>query len=333
METYLGSSPAMTRVVELVKRTANSKHPVMLTGEEGTPKNEIAELIHTLSGRKGFLVTVNLGGIPSGLGASTLLGHARGAFTGAIANQEGLVAKADHGTLLVEQIETASAEVQSALLSLVREGCVTPIGSNVSQPVDVRIVTATSVSSFLNIRMLRQELMYRLNIVSVNVPPLRERAEDIPELAARFLGQLGGPSLSSDDVAVLKSRPYPGNDRELYSILERAVVLSDGQKIEAKDLPPVFSKWESTEEEGAATIRRELAATRAELANLESSSIRATPIWEGRRFKAEDDYCFILMPFAEVRDLQSVYVNHVKKVVEERCKLRCERADDITLAE
>jgi hypothetical protein len=331
MEIHLGSSGGMAKVVSLARKAATVVYPVMLTGEEGTPKREVAELIHSLSERKGPLVAINLRVIPEGLGVSSLFGHVRGAFTGAVAAGDGLLARADHGTLFLEEPEAGSSQVQSALLSLLQEKSFSPLGGRTPRAIDVRIISAPAVSNYLDLKTLQPELFYRLCILPIHIPPLRERRDDIPELAARFLGSLNAAPLSDEATAVLKNRSYPGNDREFYSILERAAVFASGQKIEPGDLQ-VFadSSQDPMTQEATAAIRRDLMVTRAQLAEADRSSIKATPIWEGRRFKREDDYCFVLMPFAEVCDLQSVYLNHVKKVVEERCALRCERADDIT---
>ena len=230
----IGAAPAMQPVFELLRQVAPTRSTVLITGETGTGKELAARAIHGLSPRKEKLfVPLNCSAIPGELLESELFGHTRGAFTGATADRMGKFQAADEGTLLLDEIGDMDLRLQAKLLRVLQEGVIEPLGSNRRIAVDVRVVAATHCDLREQIRdgKFREDLYYRLNVLEVRLPPLRERREDIPALAAAFLAQfardLGKPALalSADAVAVLQGYAWPGNVRELRNLMERAAVL------------------------------------------------------------------------------------------------------------
>jgi Sigma-54 interaction domain len=325
-ELIPGSSPAIAKLRGLVSRAAPSDLPILIRGEPGSGKTEIAHVIHRMSTRSnGPFVAVSLAGIAEGLAESELFGHVRGAFTGAVSANRGRIASADGGTLFLDELDAAPPELQALLVRFLNNKGFVPVGGTREVRVDVRTIAevAQRVSS------LRRDLVESLAGIVIDIPPLRDRKEDILELATKFLATHAKVTLSDEAAAFLKTYSYPGNIRELHSALSRAAVFADDGVIRPKDLEFLSYDERAGQEPGSEALRRELASTRAEMAELQRSSIRAIPIWEGRRFETESDYCFVLMPFEDKRDMQRVYTNHVKVVIEERCNLRCERADDI----
>jgi two-component system response regulator PilR (NtrC family) len=243
----LGKSSAMRAIADLVRRIAASRTTVLLTGESGTGKERIARAIHATSDRsnKPFLV-VNCGALPENLMESELFGHEKGAFTGAAGKHAGLFREADGGTLLLDEIGELPLNLQVKLLRALQERKVRPVGATAEIAVDVRVIAATNrdVEKDVAEGRFRQDLYYRLNIIRVEVPPLRSRTEDIPVLldhfVRRFAAEHGKPvrGLSQEAMRALLAHSYPGNVRELENAIERAVTLCAGPVVALGDLPP-----------------------------------------------------------------------------------------------
>ncbi|MEO0483433.1 MAG: sigma-54 dependent transcriptional regulator [Planctomycetota bacterium] len=244
--SIVGRDHRMRRIYELIEAVAPSRTTVLMTGESGVGKSLIARAIHEHSPRKGgAFVEVSCGSIPETLLESELFGHVRGAFTGAHADKVGRFLAADGGTLFLDEINSASPGMQLKLLRVLQERRFEPVGSTETVEVDVRVILASNqpLEDLVADGRFRQDLYYRINVVKVECPPLRERVGDIPTLAEHFLGvyrdELGKPIAGFDAGAMdlLRRYPYPGNVRELQNIVERAVVLCRGDEIRAGDLP------------------------------------------------------------------------------------------------
>ncbi|KFN51254.1 sigma-54-dependent transcriptional regulator [Arenimonas composti] len=239
----LGESPKMQALRQTIARVARSQAPVYISGESGVGKELVARLIHEQGSRTtGPFVPVNCGAIPSELMESELFGHRKGSFTGAHADKDGLFQAAQGGTLFLDEVAELPLHMQVKLLRVIQEKTVRPIGAPAELPVDVRILSAThkNLARLIEDGRFRHDLYYRINVIELQVPPLRQRREDIPLIAAAILQRLAGgdpvPALSEEAEAALVAYPFPGNVRELENVLERAVALSDGQRIEVADL-------------------------------------------------------------------------------------------------
>jgi two-component system response regulator PilR (NtrC family) len=242
----LGRSEEMRRIVDLIHRIASSRTTVLVTGESGTGKERIARAIHDLSDRasKPFLV-VNCGAIPEMLIESELFGHDKGAFTGATSRHLGIFREADGGTVLLDEVGELPTPMQVKLLRVLQERKVRSVGGSVEVTVDVRVLAATNrnVEEMVKGGTFRQDLYYRLNVIRVEVPPLRDRRGDIGELAAFFLARCAAEhrkeilGFTADALRALDAYAYPGNVRELENVIERAVALASGQMIGLGDLP------------------------------------------------------------------------------------------------
>jgi two-component system response regulator PilR (NtrC family) len=250
----LGNSERMQELRQLIARVSRSQAPVHIAGESGTGKELVARLIHAASSRRQApFVPVNCGAIPSELMESELFGHRRGSFTGAVADKKGLIQSAEGGTLFLDEVADLPLHMQVKLLRVIQEKTVRPIGEQREAPIDVRIVSAThkNLSELVANGRFREDLYYRVNVIEMRVPPLRERSEDILPLATTILSRLsqrlGGetPALAPEAAAALQSYPFPGNVRELENILERALTMRAGADIEIGDLqlraPPAAS--------------------------------------------------------------------------------------------
>ena len=242
----IAESPAMKEVLRVVSKVAPAKTTVLIAGESGTGKELVARAVHQLSPRKGGpFVAINCGAIPDQLIESELFGHAKGAFTGAQSAKRGLFEEADSGTLLLDEIGELPLQLQPTLLRALQEGEIRRVGDARSIKVDVRVLAATNrdLSQEVAQGNFREDLFYRLNVVAVRLPPLRDRPDELPLLAERFIAQhasrLGIPrkNLSPDALALLQEWRWPGNVRELENALERALVLSEGADIEPDALP------------------------------------------------------------------------------------------------
>lgn len=245
LEEVVAVSLPMRAVVERVRKVAPFKTTVLLTGESGTGKELIARTLHRLSPRAGHpFVAVNCGAIPEHLLESELFGHARGAFTGAVRAKAGLFDEAHQGSLLLDEVGDLPPPLQVKLLRVLQEGEVRRVGENQPTHVDVRVLAATArdLGRAAATGGFREDLYYRLNVVSIALPPLRERREDIPALVERILRKIGArlgrevPPLSPQALQAAVAGPWRGNVRELENALERAAVLSTGNRIEAGDL-------------------------------------------------------------------------------------------------
>jgi two-component system response regulator PilR (NtrC family) len=246
----LGRSPAMRQIADLIRRVAPSRTTVLITGESGTGKERIARAIHASSDRanKPFLV-VNCGALPENLMESELFGHEKGAFTGAAGRHAGLFREADGGTLLLDEIGELPPALQVKLLRVLQERRVRPVGGTQEIAVDVRLIAATNrdVEKDVAAGRFRNDLYYRLNIIRVEVPPLRQRTEDVPLLVDGFVHRFASEQakeirgLSPDALRALLGYDFPGNVRELENAMERAVALSQGPVIGLGDLPQAMA--------------------------------------------------------------------------------------------
>ncbi|HZR37173.1 MAG TPA: sigma-54 dependent transcriptional regulator [Nevskia sp.] len=242
----LGRAPAVDNLRAMVERLARSQAPVHIAGESGTGKELVARLIHARSPRSAAaFVPVNCGAIPSELMESEFFGHLRGSFTGASRDKVGLFQAAEGGTLFLDEVGDLPLHMQVKLLRALQERAVRPVGAEAEVPVNVRIISAThkDLGKLLAQGSFRQDLYYRLNVIEIRTPPLREHVEDIPLLAEailRRLAQSNGlaspPKLDAEALRRLQAYGFPGNVRELENVLERAVTLCDGSRISAAEL-------------------------------------------------------------------------------------------------
>jgi len=241
----LGASPAMHDLREMIVRVARSQAPVHISGESGTGKELVAKLIHESGPRSdGPFVPVNCGAIPTELMESELFGHKRGSFTGAVSDKKGLIQSAEGGTLFLDEIADLPLHMQVKLLRVIQEKAVRPLGEQLEVGVDVRVLSAThkNLSNLVAEGKFREDLFYRVNVIELRVPSLRERPQDVPELAESILKRLGRrmkiipPMLGKDAVAALESYAFPGNVRELENILERAITLTASGEISVRDI-------------------------------------------------------------------------------------------------
>ena len=244
MRRLLGDSQAMQGIRATINKLARSQAPVYISGESGTGKELVARLIHEQGPRaERPFVAVNCGAIPQELMESEFFGHKKGSFTGATADKPGLFQAAQGGTLFLDEVAELPQHMQVKLLRAIQEKAVRPVGAQQEVPADVRILSATHKDLSAQVREghFRQDLYYRINVIEVAVPSLRERPEDIPQLVEHVLVRLASegnaqPSLSKDAMTALKNYDFPGNVRELENILERALTLMEGDVIQEADL-------------------------------------------------------------------------------------------------
>jgi DNA-binding NtrC family response regulator len=245
MPTMIAESPAMRPVLELLARVAPSDANVLVTGEHGTGKELVARILHSSSGRAHrALVTVNVGGLAEGVFESELFGHVKGAFTGAAADRAGRFELADGGTLFLDEIANVPLAQQAKLLRVLQTGEFERVGSSRTRSVSVRLVSATNAELHTEAAegRFREDLLFRINTVEVHLPPLRERREDIPALAAHFLHAHARryrkqvETLDAEALRALLAHPWPGNVRELDHVIERAILMARGTSLEAGDL-------------------------------------------------------------------------------------------------
>ncbi|GAB4296109.1 MAG: sigma-54 dependent transcriptional regulator [Desulfuromonadia bacterium] len=245
-EGMVGESPPFRALVQLIDRVAPTGATVLVTGESGTGKELVARAIHDRSGAAGLFVPVNCGSIPETLMESELFGHVKGAFTGALQDHPGLFQQAHQGTIFLDEIGELPLQLQAKLLRVLQEREVRPVGASTPRSVQVRVICATNRDLEGDVRAgtFREDLFYRINVVRIHLPPLRERREDIPllvdhicSLIARRRG-IPPPRVTPEGMERLLSHPYPGNIRELENILEHALIL-DPQMISPATLPAV----------------------------------------------------------------------------------------------
>lgn len=241
----IGISPAMQKIFQFIRKVSTNNYPVLITGSSGTGKELAAHAIHKLSQRSSNpLIIVNCGAIPENLIESELFGHEKGAFTGATEQKKGKFELADHGTIFLDEIGELPLTMQVKLLRCLQEGTIDRVGGSETIHLDVRIIAATNVDlkEAVNNKTFREDLYFRLNVVPVELPPLKERAEDIMVLAQHFLSteakalKLAKTSFSLSAIAALSSHEWPGNVRELQNRIRRALTIFNGHMITSDDL-------------------------------------------------------------------------------------------------
>ena len=246
VEDLIGKSEAIKKVLHEVESVAPTNSSVIITGESGTGKELIVKAIHTNSMRKFYpLVSVHCGALTESLLESELFGHEKGAFTGALFNRKGRFEMADGGTIFLDEIATISQKMQVELLRVLESKTFMRVGGNKEITSDFRVICATNrdLKSMVEKGTFREDLYYRLNVMNIHVPPLRERLDDIPLLVDYFIKKychsMNRPVVKMDSSALkrLLDYPFPGNIRELENMIERAVVVGDGKRITLKDLP------------------------------------------------------------------------------------------------
>ncbi|MHC1697937.1 MAG: sigma-54-dependent transcriptional regulator [Geobacteraceae bacterium] len=241
----IGISREMEKVFRVVRKVANTDATVLITGESGTGKELVAKALHTLSSRKAApFVPINCAAIPRDLLESELFGHVKGAFTGAVRDKPGKFTQADGGTLFLDEVGELPLDLQPKLLRALQEKIVEPVGGTQAQQLDVRVVAATNLDMEQAMRdgSFREDLYYRLSVIPIHIPPLRERKDDIPLLVKHFAAKQGAGSVkfSSEAVAALVSYQWPGNVRELENTVERLLILREGDAVVLEDLPEKF---------------------------------------------------------------------------------------------
>ncbi|HEX5803529.1 MAG TPA: sigma-54 dependent transcriptional regulator [Azospira sp.] len=260
-QQLIGESQAISAAREMIDKLARSQAPVYISGESGSGKELAARLIHSRSARaQAAFVPVNCGAIPETLVESEFFGYRKGAFTGADADRDGFFQAADGGTLFLDEVADLPLAMQVKLLRAIQEKRVRKVGSTVEESVDVRLISAThrNLRECVESGAFRQDLYYRLNVIELRMPPLRERREDIPVLVRELVARIAGRDLQVSDAALqaLRAYSFPGNVRELENILERALALSAGDAIDLADLqlaPAGHEEEGDGEDEGALT--------------------------------------------------------------------------------
>lgn len=285
-QNWIGESPAMKKVKMLVEQVAPTSSTVLITGESGTGKEVVARAIHRLSSRtdKPF-VAVNMGGIPDNLLESELFGYEKGAFTGATTRKIGMFELASSGTLFLDEVADMPLHLQVKILRVLQERKIQRLGGTQSIPIDVRILTATNknVEDLLEKGEFREDLYYRLNVLRINLPPLRDRKEDIPLLAGYFIKQfarkVGKPvyEIDPETIRLMQTYHFPGNVRELENMIERAMILTRTKTIIAKDL-------------GLQTSETQPSFKRGTLEEIQKHAIiESLQRWEGNKTRAAEE--------------------------------------------
>jgi two-component system response regulator AtoC len=296
-ERIVGNSPPMQEVYKTVGKVAKSDATVLITGESGTGKELVAEALHFNSTRRsGPLVKVSCAALPETLLEAELFGHEKGSFTGALAMRKGRFELADKGTIFLDEIGEMSLPTQTKLLRVLQERKIERVGSAIPIKVDIRVTCATNkdLGKLVEQHKFRDDLFYRLNVININMPPLRERKEDIPPLVEHFLGKhrysaTAQPAgISEEALKRLMEYDWPGNVRELENVVERAVVLSRGQIITSRELP--FGDHDTDhEEEGGDEVSAEKSFFKKSVAQFEKDLImKALRDANGNRSKAAE---------------------------------------------
>jgi DNA-binding NtrC family response regulator len=257
-ENIVGSSPALRCVLDVVEKVADTDSTVLITGESGTGKELIARALHYNSRRADrMFVTVNCGAIPEELLESELFGHVKGAFTNAVSHREGRFSIANGGTVFLDEIGDMSPNLQVKLLRVLQDQTFEPVGSSKTIKVDVRVIAATNqnLEDAIKEKRFREDLYYRLNVIPIEIPSLRQRRDDIPLLVQHFLDAMNREKGKAETITIsqkaldrLCEHGWPGNVRELENLIERLVILRGEGEIQVEDLPPTF-------QQGAATLR------------------------------------------------------------------------------
>jgi len=250
----IGSAPSFRSALAIAAKAARARIPVLIEGESGVGKEVIANAIHAASPReKATMIAVNCGAIPDNLLESELFGHERGAFTGAFDRHVGRIAAADGGTIFLDEVSELPLDVQVRLLRLLQDGEIQPLGARHAQHVDVRVIAATNRRLIAEVEAgrFREDLYYRLNVVQIIVPPLRERTGDIPALARHLLARIAAQpglrslSITAEAISLLCRHDWPGNVRQLQNTLFRAAVLCDGDALSPEDFPQILAHLNS----------------------------------------------------------------------------------------
>lgn len=276
----VGSSPAMQRVFRMVRQAAPTDATVLIEGPSGTGKELVARAIHNLSPRaKGPFVAVELAAISPTLLEAELFGHEKGAFTGAVARRVGRFEAANHGTIFLDEISEMPLEIQVKLLRVLQEREFQRLGSNDSVKTDIRIVAATNrdLAAYVRAGKFREDLYYRLNVIDLHLPALKDRAGDVPLLVGRFLKEFGGKTVSPEAMKLLEAYPWPGNVRELRNAVEKMCVLSPTGEIGEEDVPEEMKRGgartlstagtlEETEKEKILAVLEEVGGNRTKAA-------------------------------------------------------------------
>ena len=280
-ESIVGTSAALRALLDVTARVAATESTVLITGESGTGKELVARAIHYNSERsEQALITVNCGAIPEELLESELFGHVRGAFTNAVNHREGRFSAAHGGTIFLDEIGDMSPNLQVKLLRVLQDRSFEPVGSSETQRVDVRVIAATNqnLEEAIEDRRFRADLYYRLNVIPLEVPPLRERNEDIPSLVEHFLEMMARErgsevgAISEEALELLCKHDWPGNVRELENLIERLTVLRGKGRIEVSDLPAVPFR-SGTPRPSSLRLPNEGLSLRAEVERLENDLI------------------------------------------------------------
>ncbi len=259
----VGASPAMKRLLELIEKVADSPSTVLITGESGTGKELVAHRLHDLSSRRGRpFIRVNLAALPKDLVESELFGYEKGAFTGAVTSKPGRFELADAGTLFLDEVGEVPPEIQVKLLRVLQEGEFERVGGIKTLRVDVRLVAATNrdLKRDLEAGKFREDLFYRLNVVPIELPPLRDRRSDIPLLVEHFREKYNArlkrnvESIEPKALDCLSRYPWPGNIRELENFMERLILFADGGVLRERDLPPELCERPAAPQEGSARL-------------------------------------------------------------------------------
>jgi two-component system response regulator HydG len=257
ISNLIGQSAAIRAVRERAQRLADAPAPAIITGETGTGKGLVARALHADSRRSdGPFVSVNCAALPESLLESELFGHVRGAFTGAVADRRGLFAEADGGSLFLDEIAEMTPALQAKLLHVLESGAVRPVGGTKIRQVDVRIIAAThrDLAQAVRDQKFREDLLYRLDVVGIVIPPLRDRAEDIPELCEHFVAEVRAKypespirRFSADALAALRRYRWPGNVRELAHAVEKIALLGQNAEVLAADLPDGIGRTQTSD--------------------------------------------------------------------------------------
>jgi transcriptional regulator with PAS, ATPase and Fis domain len=310
-DSLIGDSPQIRKIKNDIISISRSKLPVLIYGETGTGKEIIARLIHKLSDRsENTYIVLNIAAIPDNLVLSELLGYEKGAFSSAVKRKIGLFERANNGTLFLDEIGDASKEVQKILISIIDRGIIKPLGSFSEIILNTRIISATN--KFPLDQNFSNDLLLRLSPFKIFIPPLRERSGDIPLLVNFFIEQFNlrdskKIKITKKALKILSTYEYPGNIRELRNILEIIFNTIKGNEITSEDLKYILTKNNIVREtDDILKLKEELESTQKELNFFKKTTIIANPIWQGRGFIKENDYCFVLMPFADQNDIQIV---------------------------
>ncbi|MBT8460912.1 MAG: sigma-54 dependent transcriptional regulator, partial [Gemmatimonadetes bacterium] len=294
----VAASPPMIELLDLVERAAGYKTTVLLTGESGTGKEVLARAVHSQSPRRGqSFVAVNCGAIPENLLESELFGHVKGSFTGASRDRAGLFEEAQGGTLLLDEIGELPQALQVKLLRALQEGEIRRVGESTARKLDVRILAATARDLEADVQegIFRSDLYYRINVVRVHLPPLRHRVDDVPVLLQHFLDLyneslgLAIEGFEPEAVKALSGYSWPGNIRELENVVERAMVLSDHDRIDAEDVPEAIRDPKASLKAGGGNLSSDELSVKKRTWELEKHLIgRALEVTGGNRTRAAE---------------------------------------------